>query len=378
MSEYYRGELRGASSHDIATQKSLLLAVVDWAMGLVSLMVLLATFLTFIAPYVEPKGWLFPVLALIAPATFVLLFSLMLFWVVRWNWIWSAVMGLFVIISLFYIDLFLRVEIRRNEPVRPRRGVVTLIDYNIRMFYGPDGESNRDSLFRLVKSYRPDIVCFQEFTPETGGGSREIVDALMGESYYSTEYEEFTGNVIYSKYPIIESGLTREDMEGVRSIWADVVIAKRDTIRIYNHHLHSTAINSEDDLFLSRDNFIQDTAREEKLFSIVDRYRDNAIERASQADSLAQAQAQCPYRMIVCGDFNDTPMSYTVNTLSDDLTDAFCEVGRGYGYTFRGFSNTLRIDYVLLSEGWEVLYYTNPKVDLSDHLPIVTSLKLKK
>ncbi len=376
--EYYRGELRGASSHDIGKEKSMLLSLADITFGVLSFVAVLLFILTLIAPHVRPDGWLFPVLALVAPATFVLLFVLMLYWVIRWNWLWTAILGLFVIIGLFYMDLFMRVEIRRQEPVRPRRGVVTLFDYNIRMFYGPDGESNRDSLFRLVKSYRPDIVCLQEFTPQTGGGSREIVDALMGENYYSTQLEELTGNVIYSRYPIIESGLTREDMEGVRSIWADVVIGKRDTVRIYNHHLHTTAINTSDDMFLSRDNFIQDTAREQKLRSIVDRYRDNAIARAVQADSIAKVVAECPYQMIVCGDFNDTPLSYTVWSLSDDLTDAFREAGRGYGYTYGGFSNALRIDYVLLSDGWQVLYYDSPKVDLSDHLPIVTSLKLKK
>ena len=53
------------------------------------------------------------------------------------------------------------------------------------------------------------------------------------------------------------------------------------------------------------------------------------------------------------------------------MQDAFSECGSGYSYTFRGFYNLLRIDYVLLSEGLECVAYEVPEVKLSDHLPVV-------
>ena len=61
--------------------------------------------------------------------------------------------------------------------------------------------------------------------------------------------------------------------------------------------------------------------------------------------------------MIVCGDFNDTPISYTYRTMSRDLNDAFRKVGRGYSHTYRGFFNMLRIDYVLCSDEFAPLSY---------------------
>ena len=57
------------------------------------------------------------------------------------------------------------------------------------------------------------------------------------------------------------------------------------------------------------------------------------------------------------------------------MQDAFSECGSGYSYTFRGFFNTLRIDYVLLSETYECLSYEVPAVMASDHLPVVVRFK---
>mgnify|MGYP000783241517 FL=1 len=79
-------------------------------------------------------------------------------------------------------------------------------------------------------------------------------------------------------------------------------------------------------------------------------------------------------RRIVCGDFNDTPMSYVYRTMARGLRDAFRECGSGYSHTFRGFYNTLRIDYVL-SGGFEPLSYEVLPVDYSDHHPVVVRLR---
>ena len=70
----------------------------------------------------------------------------------------------------------------------------------------------------------------------------------------------------------------------------------------------------------------------------------------------------------MCGDFNDTPLSYTYRLMSRGLQDAFREKGRG-------FYNTFRIDYVLVSDDFEVLSYEVPSVEFSDHHPVFVRLK---
>ena len=90
---------------------------------------------------------------------------------------------------------------------------------------------------------------------------------------------------------------------------------------------------------------------------MIERLTENNRIRAEQADTLAALVAASPYPVIVCGDFNDTPVSYTYRTVARKLNDSFRKVGRGYSHTYRGFFDMLRIDYVLFSDEFEALSY---------------------
>ena len=71
-------------------------------------------------------------------------------------------------------------------------------------------------------------------------------------------------------------------------------------------------------------------------------------------------------------------MSDVYRTMADGLTDAFRACGRGYSHTFRGFYDALRIDYVLVSPQLEPLTYEVPDEALSDHLPVIVRLKMRR
>ena len=146
-------------------------------------------------------------------------------------------------------------------------------------------------------------------------------------------------------------------------------------MRVFNNHLRSTAIKAADNEYITNRDFISDTAREVKIRSIVSRLRENSILRAAQVDSIADVIADARARCIVCGDFNDTPMSYVYRTMAGGLNDAFSKSGSGYSLTFRGFFNTLRFDYVLCSDSFDPVSYEVPQVEYSDHLPVVVRLQ---
>ena len=149
-----------------------------------------------------------------------------------------------------------------------------------------------------------------------------------------------------------------------------------DTVRVFNNHLRSTSIKAADNDYITGHEFIGDTARETKFRSIAGRLRYNGVLRAAQVDSIAGAMRGMPQRRkIVCGDFNDTPISYVYRTMARGTTDAFSTCGKGYSHTYRGFFSTLRIDYVLYSAGLEALSYKVPFVAYSDHLPVVVRLR---
>ena len=64
-----------------------------------------------------------------------------------------------------------------------------------------------------------------------------------------------------------------------QSVWVDLLVGD-DTIRIFNNHLHSTAITVHDDKYLSEHQFLTDTAGGAKIKNIFRRFRDNSMLRA--------------------------------------------------------------------------------------------------
>ena len=72
-----------------------------------------------------------------------------------------------------------------------------------------------------------------------------------------------------------------------------------DTIRIYNVHLQSSGINADVEKLNKEES--------ERLFKrVVKTFK----AQQSQAELFIDHKKKSPYKMIVCGDFNNTPYSY--------------------------------------------------------------------
>uniref|UniRef100_UPI0030D816CE endonuclease/exonuclease/phosphatase family protein n=1 Tax=Maribacter arcticus TaxID=561365 RepID=UPI0030D816CE len=83
-----------------------------------------------------------------------------------------------------------------------------------------------------------------------------------------------------------------------------------------------------------------------------------------------------PYKNIVCGDFNNTQFSNSYFTIKGNLKDSFLEKGRGYGKTINFWKFPFRIDFVLVDPSLEVLSHKNYNINLSDHEPIMATIKI--
>ena len=375
--EYYNGygERRPAKR-----RRSWIVWLLDVAMTLLSAVVAVVLVLTYLVPYVNPsRVWFFPALGLAAPITYVAGVMLMLYWIIRWRWLRAGVMILVVVIGFFKVSLFWRPDIRRtyeDDSQNPDRGTFKVMTYNVRSFYGENGHSSVEDILRLIEEQDPDIICLQEFNARLAARSEEF--SLLEEKYESAGFGRTAAPdsvyeaplAVLSKFRILRSGTV---LTPASSVWADLMVGD-DTVRVFNNHLRSTAINAADNVYITEHRFLSDTARETKILSIVGRLRENSVLRAAQVDSIARVIDATHTRRIVCGDFNDTPMSYVYRTMAHGLRDAFRSCGSGYSHTYRGFFNTLRIDYVL-SGGFEPVTYETLMVDYSDHHPVVVRLK---
>ena len=333
--------------------RSALGALLDVGMLVVSLGVIVLFLTTIIMPLMHPqRSQELSTLGLIAPFTYTAVLLLMLYWIARWRPIMSAVMILMTIIGLFSVSSFYRIELRRSygEPAA-ERGEIKIMTYNTRSFIDDNGANRLDSVAQIIRSINPDIVCFQEM------GFSSLADSLMREAkLLPMPHSVSRSNLspaIYSRYPIIKA----QRVDTMKNfVWADIAV-REDTIRVFNNHLHSTAIRKEDGVYLEEHQYLEDENPQQEVMSMVSRLTENNIIRAAQVDTLVEMVAASPYPAIVCGDFNDTPISYTIHKMTRDLSDVFREVGRGFSHTYRGFFDMLRIDYVMCSDEFTPISY---------------------
>ncbi len=360
-------------------RRSIAMWCLDIVMTVLSAVAGPALLLTYFAPYVCDAGsWLFPVLGLAAPVTFAVTLLLAIYWIMRWRLVRFSILFLILFVGFFNVSLFWRPE-PRSLGAQPQYGRSTLkiMSYNVRSFYGEDGESSVADIVQMLRDDTLDVICLQEFNAGLADKDSTYRDFV---SRFKVARFDHEGNpdaagaasmVILSRFDILRSGVV---LSPHSSVWADLKFGG-DTLRVVSNHLRSTNISSSDNEYITQGQYISDTAREVKIRSIVERICDNSTLRGHQADSIADFLASSPRRRIVCGDFNDTPMSYVYHTISRGLQDAFSECGSGYSYTYRGFHDLLRIDFMLASEELETLTYEVQEVGYSDHYPVMARYK---
>ena len=161
------------------------------------------------------------------------------------------------------------------------------------------------------------------------------------------------------------------------AIFTDIVLNK-DTIRIYNVHLESFRFGNDDYSFYSH--LTEPTSENLKIkegsLKIFGKLKKAFVLRAEQVEILKKEVSGSPYPVILCGDFNDTPSSYTYHRMNDGLTDAFRTAGHGiFGNTFAGNFPSFRIDYVMFDDKFAAFNYRKYNTDLSDHYPVSVYLK---
>ena len=358
MADYYKTSF-SSSGAGRRRKRSAAGYVVDIFAGVVTVVVAALFITTLFVPTLDPREWNeVSTLGLIAPFIYVAQVALTLYWIVRWRLFIAVPMIFISLLGVFQLSLFYKLELRRvySEPnLKPKydKKALKVMSYNVRSFIDDNGKLCIDSMMGVIKALNPDILCFQEM------GFSELADSLL-EPLKPMPRSLSRYNLspaIYSRYPIISASR----IDTLKNyVWADIVIKKdknnEDTIRVFNNHLHSTAIRRDDNEYIENHDFLEGDSLG-KVRSIVSRLTDNNRIRAEQADTLALLVAASPYPVIVCGDFNDTPVSYTYRTIARKLNDSYRKVGRGYSHTYRGFFDMLRIDYILFSDEFEPLSY---------------------
>lgn len=222
---------------------------------------------------------------------------------------------------------------------------------------------NKDTLqasAAFIRNLHPDVICLQE-RPHDNLLHRDSISAIFGYPYrvFNSREDEVLNLAIYSRLPLSNMKEYYFPDSYNKVLQIDLQYNGK-TIRLFNMHLQTTGMTPA---FQGN--------------NLLHTYQLNARERNRQALLLAEAISSSPYPVILCGDLNDTPISYAYRKLTAQLDDCFLKAGNGWGGTYQPANNLFRIDYTFCSPKLKTLTYRLYSNCWSDHriqYTIVTSL----
>lgn len=346
---------------------------------LVALLMVLCAFSSYISPYTFPvlscAGLAFPIFLLLN----FLFFAFWLFFNRRYALLPLVVM--FVCIG--QIRAFLPVNISMKQVPDD---AIKILSYNV-MFYDshqPHTEESPNEIVRYIQNSNADIVCLQEASFNNSNSKKFLSEkvfrkALSTYPYFSFHKEKGSGWVCLSRFPILSTRSIPYESVGNGTVAYELKVGN-DTLLLVNNHLESNKL-SIDDRAAYRDMIIAPKEDKVKTTSklLIGKVADAVSIRASQADSVAKFIQDSKHKyVVVCGDFNDSSLSYAHRVIGKGLNDAFIDTGNGLGVSYNRYGFYFRIDHIMASESLDLFNCTvDNSIKTSDHYPIWCYIKKK-
>lgn len=346
--------------------------------------------LSCLAPHLDPREWWF--ISFLGLAFPVLLFLVILFfaaWLIVLKPGYSIISGIALLLSIKSVTVFLGFHTPRAFNYQKEPGTLRVMSWNVARFIelkknNNKGSQTREQMFELIKKQNADVVCLQEFHTSIHPDYYDNITPVkeLGYPYFYFSYDldgdqHFYSSIIFSRYPIIDSGLIRYPRPTLPDalIHADIKVGK-DTFRIYTTHLQSLQFGKTDYERLrkikSGDDSLVSNSR-----NVLSKVKKGFTYRSIQAEVIAEVLTNSPHPVLFCADLNDIPNSYTYTTVRGSMQDAFLKKGFGVGRTFSGLFPTLRIDYIFADKKFKVQQFTRIVKRYSDHYPILADLQVK-
>lgn len=322
-------------------------------------------------PTFSSLGMLFPFAAAVNLA-------FLFFWlIVKWR------MALIPFVGFLLAYVPMRIYMPFNLPVSPPEDAIKVMSFNVGGYCSASEEGDSfGQIYEYLQESKPDIVCMQEDN-DTWRKSEAFYDSLF--TYNDIAPLNTTGMInrlgIHTRFPILHSERIEYESNCNGSV-AWFLKVGNDTLIVINNHLEATHLTKEDRSQyhqIIRGDMKSDTARanSRRLLGI---FSESSVKRAPQAEAVHRyIEAHRSYPILVCGDFNDHPLSYTRHVIADDMTDCFVSTGNGLGVSFNRYDMYFRIDHILCSKN--ITPYrcqVDSKLDASDHYPIVCWIKIDR
>ncbi|MBC3846907.1 endonuclease/exonuclease/phosphatase family protein [Winogradskyella echinorum] len=315
---------------------------------------------SYILPYISPKNFAtLSVLSLSVPLLILLNVIFFIYWLLR---VKKQLLLSLVVLLLGWNYISSMYKFSSSKHIEDSDNI-SVMSYNVRLFnlysWIPSKTVKNDIVDFIYKE-KPDILCLQEYRKD---------DPITLDGYYNynaTHNDSVKrGQVIFSKFPILNSGSLEFPNTFNNGIFVDIV-KQKDTVRIYNLHLQSSGIKTD-----------VEALKNETSNHLFNQVGSTFKLQQEQVELFLKHKSKCKYKTIVTGDFNNTAYSYIYKEIKgDDLIDTFEKAGNGFGKTYDFKFFPLRIDFILADKDFTVNGFKTYDVLLSDHYPIKAILKL--
>lgn len=353
-------------------------------LGRLAALIMLAVNLLFIglllfaaySPNIDPE--LHPLRAcmgLTFPIFLVINFCFLIFWAIfRYRFMLISLVGFLLCAS----------QIRTYLPINPGKsdipeGAIKLLSYNVMAFGDLKKTAGQNPVLTYLQESGADIICMQEYVVTSNRKyvtQQNIDKALKAYPYKNIQSVGVRGAsnglACYSKYPILSAKRVNYKSNNNGSVVYEIAVGQ-DTLTLINNHLESNKLSASDKEVYEEILTVPEADKVKKgVWHLVKKLGDAQTIRARQARAVSEVvkESRHPY-VIVCGDFNDSPISYAHKTIANGLDDAFRSSGNGLGISFNQNKFYFRIDNILISKNLKAYDCTvDRSIKSSDHYPI--------
>ena len=321
-------------------------------------------------PFASLSGLAFPIL-------YLLNFIFLMLWLFTWkkgSLVPLAAILICLIPTLKYCPLHFSKEKKVQQPY------ITVVSYNTEGFGIDDNKdwTLNNPVVKYILDLKADIIFLQEATPTVVrriSRDKNITDIYP---YVGTPTNINNSQACISKYPILHN----EDISFEKSnngFQYLKILVGSDTLAVYNIHLQSNKLNDEITEYQNFSKNPSDSAYYAVSKKVVKKLLQSTSMRADQARNVAElARNETAKYTIVCGDFNDTPLSYSYHIFDRFMYSVYAKSGSGMGITYHEHKLYYRIDHIFCSKNITSLYTWIDRVQKdSDHYPIISKIRLE-
>lgn len=316
-------------------------------------------------PWASVLGLCFPIMLALNAA------FLIIWLIIRPRYLWLTLLGLLP--SITFIHTYCPINLPADKP----QHAIKLLTYNTRTLDAKETNAAGLTLTNYIAQSGADIICLQECSSKH---AQQFDSVMTAHGYHIARCDKPHSIAVYTLLPIISQHLvTYQSL--TNGSWAVELLYQGDTILLINNHLESYKL-TPDDKAKYRDMIKEPESEkaEAAARTIVGKISEASCIRAPQVDSVINyIRSSTRTSIIVCGDFNESPISYSCLRMSERLKSAYKQSGNGPGFTYNEKGFYFRIDHIFVSPDWHTYNtYIDKSAPWSDHYPLISYIEKEK